>query len=173
MKSMRADLTQTSYANADELNSYIYGSADVVGLICLQIFCSEKPHLFERLAPAAQKLGSAFQKVNFLRDLHCDKETLGRSYFPEVTNGNFQKEEKQQIENSIALDFKEAYLGIQQLPGKSKLAVALAYYYYKALFCKIKRTTPERILTARIRINNIIKYLIFLKVIFLFKINKI
>ncbi len=173
MRSMRADLSQATYTSEDDLNEYIYGSADVVGLICLQIFCRGNEPLFLYLSPAAEKLGSAFQKVNFLRDLHCDKEKLGRSYFPEVSNDNFNKESKQKIEASIEADFAEALVGIKALPGRSKMAVALAYYYYKVLFNKIKRSSPERLLKERVRISNVTKCLLLLKIKLLYTLNKI
>ncbi len=110
LKSMRADLSKSTYTNNDELKDYIYGSADVVGLMCLQIFCKGDNAEFERLAPAAKKLGTAFQKVNFLRDLHCDKECLGRSYFPEITNDEFNLESKRAIEAKIDEEFDEAWI---------------------------------------------------------------
>lgn len=164
MDSMKYDLTKTSYNNSDELNKYIYGSADVVGLMCLKIFCNGQPSLYKTLKDPAQKLGSAFQKVNFIRDLKDDIKRLGRNYFPEIFDKPFDVHSKKLIEESIEKDFNDALIGVKQLPGRSKLAVALAYYYYKSLFEKIKRTAPEEILSKRVRLSNLRKYLILVKV---------
>ncbi|NCC98079.1 MAG: phytoene/squalene synthase family protein [Bacteroidia bacterium] len=169
MESMKYDLTKAEYTSTEELNTYIYGSADVVGLMCLKVFCNGNQVLYDQLEKSAQKLGSAFQKVNFLRDLKDDNNELGRSYFPEITNNKFDKDSKLLIEQSIENDFNEAWFGIKQLPGKSKLAVALAYFYYKTLFDKIKKTKPETILSKRIRINNLKKYLILVRVGVMYK----
>lgn len=169
MESMKYDLTKAEYKSTEELNIYIYGSADVVGLMCLKVFCDGDQVLYDQLEKSAQKLGSAFQKVNFLRDLKDDNNELGRSYFPEITNNKFDEETKLLIEKSIQNDFDEAWLGIKHLPGRSKFAVALAYYYYKTLFEKIKKITPERILSKRIRISNLKKYIVFLRVGFMYK----
>jgi phytoene/squalene synthetase len=171
MKSMENDLMKTEYTNKQDIDKYIYGSADVVGLMCLKIFCNGENELFEKLKHPAQKLGSAFQKVNFLRDLKDDINNLGRSYFPEITINSFNLHTKQLIEESIQNDFEEAWLGLKQLPGRSKLAVALAFYYYKSLFLKIKRTPPEIILNKRLRISNLRKYLTIMKVFFLYKLK--
>jgi len=171
MESMKYDLTKAEYTSAEELNTYIYGSADVVGLMCLKVFCNGNQVLYDQLEKSAQKLGSAFQKVNFLRDLKDDNKELGRSYFPEITNTQFDKASKLLIEQSIENDFNEAWFGVKQLPGRSKLAVALAYFYYKTLFDKIKRITPEKILSKRVRISNLKKYLILVKVGVMYKIK--
>lgn len=169
MKSMENDLTKSEYTNVHDIEKYIYGSADVVGLMCLKVFCNGENGLFDKLKHPAQKMGSAFQKVNFLRDLKDDINNLGRSYFPEISNNSFNLHAKQLIEESIQNDFDEAWIGLRQLPGRSKLAVALAFYYYKSLFLKIKRTPPEIILKKRMRISNLQKYLIIIKVGFLYK----
>jgi phytoene/squalene synthetase len=169
MESMKRDLTKTEYTCTEELNSYIYGSADVVGLMCLKVFCNGDQTLYDQLEQSAQKLGSAFQKVNFLRDLKEDNKELGRTYFPEIANSQFDINSKRLIEQSIEKDFNEAWKGIKQLPGRSKLAVALAFFYYNALFNKIKTTTPERMLSERVRINNLNKYLILAKVGVMYK----
>jgi phytoene/squalene synthetase len=173
MESMKNDLTKTDYADGNDLKQYIYGSADVVGLMCLKVFCNGETMLYRQLEYSAQKLGSAFQKVNFLRDLHSDKIELGRTYFPELVDKPFDNASKQLIEQSIDEDFKEAWIGIRQLPGRSKLAVALAYFYYQSLLQKIKRSTPDRLLSERIRINNWQKYLMMIKVAFLYKTKQI
>ena len=164
MESMRNDLTKTDYTTTDDLNNYIYGSADVVGLMCLKVFCNGNQTLYNELEYAAQKLGSAFQKVNFLRDLKNDKTELGRSYFPGLSANELDETNKKIIEQSIEKDFNEAWSGIKRLPGRSKLAVALAYYYYLALLEKIKHSSPERLLTERVRISDLQKYFILLKV---------
>lgn len=169
MESMKYDLTKAEYTSTEELNTYIYGSADVVGLMCLKVFCNGNQLLYDQLEKSAQKLGSAFQKVNFLRDLKDDSNELGRSYFPEITNNKFDKASKLLIEQSIENDFDEAWIGIKQLPGRSKLAVALAFFYYKTLFDKIKKTKPETILSKRVRINNLKKYLILVRVGVMYK----
>ena len=169
MESMRYDLTTPEYASTEELNTYIYGSADVVGLMCLKVFCNGNQELYNQLEHSAQKLGSALQKVNFLRDLKDDKTELGRTYFPEMANKQFDKTNKHLIEQSIENDFDEAWIGVKQLQGRAKLAVALAFFYYKTLFDKIKKTKPETILTKRVRINNLRKYFILVKVGVMYK----
>ncbi len=169
MKSMENDLSRTKYTTSKDFDIYVYGSADVVGLMCLKVFCNGENGLFERLKHPAQKLGSAFQKVNFLRDLKDDMNNLGRSYFPDISNSTFNQQTKQLIEESIQKDFDEAWIGLKQLPGRSKLAVALAFYYYKSLFLRIKRTSPEKVLKKRMRVPNFQKYLIILQVAFLYK----
>ena len=169
MKSMKSDLTKSEYKTNEDLEQYIYGSADVVGLMCLKVFCLGDELLYRELEYSAQKLGSAFQKVNFLRDLREDLQSLGRTYFPELAQRNFDLESKKIIEASIEKDFQESWVGVKQLPGRSKLAVALAFFYYKSLFLKIQKHTPEKVLSKRIRISNIRKYLIIIKVDLLYK----
>lgn len=173
MDSMRLDLTQTDYTSNEELSHYIYGSADVVGLMCLRVFCDGDEPLSQQLEYSAQKLGSAFQKVNFLRDLNSDKEGLGRSYFPEVCNNTFDEQSKRAIENSIERDFDDALPGIRRLPGRSKLSVLLAYYYYRSLLNKIKKSTPECLLSKRLRIHDGVKYQILAKVLIQYKLKRI
>jgi phytoene/squalene synthetase len=173
LESMKYDITKSEYTSSEDMNKYIYGSAAVVGLMCLKVFCNGNHTLYDKLEYSAQKLGSAFQKVNFMRDLKDDINELGRSYFPEISNTQFDKDTKRLIEQSIDRDFKEAWIGIKQLPGRSKLAVALTYYYYTSLLKKINRTTPEKILKERIRISNFRKYLILAKVGVLYKIKLI
>lgn len=169
MKSMEYDLTKTTYANTKELKNYIYGSADVVGLMCLKVFCNGQDDLFEHLKSPAQKLGSAFQKVNFLRDLKFDINDLGRSYFPEISQSHFDENSKKIIEQSIKDDFEQAWVGLKQLPGKSKLAVSIAYFYYTALFQKIRKKRAKDVLKERMRICNLRKYFIIIKAVFLYK----
>ncbi|MEO7317214.1 MAG: phytoene/squalene synthase family protein [Ginsengibacter sp.] len=153
MQSMEMDLQKVDY-NESNYNEYILGSAEVVGLMCLHVFthgCSDK---FEELKPYAMKLGAAFQKVNFLRDMKDDYHLLGRVYFPYVDIRNFTFEVKNEIEEDIQNDFKEAFIGIKKLPATSKGGVYLAYIYYQTLFNKIKAMPPHRILSERIRIHN-------------------
>lgn len=169
MESMKCDLSKTDYTTSDDLNNYIYGSAEVVGLMCLRVFCNGNQTRYDQLEHSAQRLGSAFQKVNFLRDLKDDHNELGRTYFPEIANTQFDKKSKQLIEQSIAKDFNEAWIGIKQLPGRTKLAVALAYFYYKTLFEKIKCASPEKLLSERVRINNLRKSLILVRVVVMYK----
>lgn len=169
MKSMEYDLTKSEYTNSADIEKYIYGSADVVGLMCLKVFCNGENGLYNKLEYPAGKLGSAFQKVNFLRDLKDDVNNLGRSYFPEISNKKFNQDTKEIIEQSIQKDFDEAWIGLKQLPGRSKLAVGLAFFYYTNLFKKIKRNTPENVLKKRMRISNLKKYLIICYVAFLYK----
>jgi phytoene/squalene synthetase len=153
MRSMEMDLNKVVY-NETNYNEYILGSAEVVGLMCLHVFtdgCSEK---YEELKPYAMKLGAAFQKVNFLRDMKDDYHVLGRVYFPYVDIRNFTDEVKGEIEQDIQNDFKEALIGIKNLPASSRGGVYLAYIYYQSLFNKIKALPPQRILSERIRIHN-------------------
>jgi 15-cis-phytoene synthase len=151
--SMEMDLSKTVY-NSNGYKEYIYGSAEVVGLMCLYVFCEGDKNLYNDLKPSAQALGAAFQKVNFLRDVKADYEQLNRSYFPEVDFKNFTTGMKKQIEEDISRDFENAYQGILNLPSKARFGVYVAYKYYLSLFKKIKRTTPASIMEQRIRIPN-------------------
>jgi phytoene/squalene synthetase len=161
-KSMEMDLSNTSY-NSDGYQEYIYGSAEVVGLMCLYIFCEGDKVMYEKLKPAAQSLGAAFQKVNFLRDVKADYEQLSRTYFPEVDFKNFTPTMKCQIEADITRDFSNAFNGIVNLPVKARFGVYVAYKYYLSLFRKIKKTKPANILEQRIRIPNYGKVFIVAK----------
>jgi len=169
--SMRADLMKNEYNTKSELDSYIYGSADVVGLMCLKVFCNGDDKNFHELELPAMKLGSAFQKVNFLRDLKTDMELLDRSYFPEIEKGNFNEAIKKQVIRHICEDFDIAYNGIKRLPKDSKLAVLLAFYYYKNLLQKIERIPAAKILESRIRISDAKKVLLLFKAIVVTKLN--
>ena len=161
LQSMEMDLTQNSH-NGLSYQQYILGSAEVVGLMCLRIFTKGDSSLYEQLKPFAMKLGSAFQKVNFLRDAGEDLQILGRNYFPEVNLREFTKAEKKQIEQDIEYDFKEALVGIKLLPKSSKCGVYLAYFYYKKLFIKIRATDVEKLMNERIRISNGTKFIFML-----------
>lgn len=149
--SMEMDLTKTSY-DQTAYETYIYGSAEVVGLMCLKVFCGGDEAEYNRLLPPAKKLGAAFQKVNFLRDLKSDFEDRGRIYFPDVDFSVFSQEDKLKIEADIEEDFKAAYEGIKQLPSGARMGVHLAYVYYLKLFQKIRTCPAHRIMNERIRI---------------------
>ncbi len=151
--SMEMDLDKTSY-NSQGYKQYIYGSAEVVGLMCLYVFCEGDQSRYDELKPGAQSLGAAFQKVNFLRDVKADYEELSRTYFPEVDFNNFTPSMKKQIEEDIAIDFTAAYDAILNLPVKARFGVYVAYKYYLSLFKKIKKSNPSNILEQRIRIPN-------------------
>lgn len=152
--SMKADLDVTKYTTREQMNGYVYGSADVVGLMCLKVFCNHNQSLFAKLEVPAMKLGSAFQKVNFLRDLKEDTENLGRNYFPELTYNALTENVKKLLILDIETDFSIALTGIKMLPGRSRLAVLIAYNYYMNLLHKIKTTPARTMAKSRIRISN-------------------
>jgi phytoene/squalene synthetase len=154
LKSMRQDLHKQVYETQAEYEAYIYGSADVVGLMCLKVFVDGKDETYESLKPAAMSLGSAFQKVNFLRDLNADFETLDRTYFPNVDLNSFQELDKMDIINEIEVDFEKALTGIFKLPEEARFGVYTAYKYYFKLLQKLKRTPSLQIKNARIRVPN-------------------
>jgi 15-cis-phytoene synthase len=159
--SMEMDLEKKQY-DAAEYKKYIYGSAEAVGLMCLYVFTEKNGKLYESLKPFAIKLGAAFQKVNFLRDVKADNLLLGRTYFPDVDLTKFSIDDKIKIEREIELDFHEALKGILQLPPSSRSGVFLAFYYYNMLFKKIKQLSPQKIMQQRIRIPDYEKvFLIF------------
>ncbi|MDH0660662.1 MULTISPECIES: phytoene/squalene synthase family protein [unclassified Empedobacter] len=153
LNSMEMDLQKIDY-NSALYNEYIFGSAEVVGLMCLQVFTEGNKEKFEELKPYAMKLGSAFQKINFLRDLKDDYQILGRTYFPNVDMAVFDNHIKCQIEKEIEEEFKEALIGIKKLPNSSMFGVYLAYKYYISLFRKIKRKKSSEILNNRVRVSN-------------------
>lgn len=153
LASMSMDLHKEDYTQA-QYEEYILGSAEVVGLMCLKVFTEGDAAMYEKLTPSAMKLGSAFQKINFLRDLNADYNSLGRSYFPGIDVSRFDEETKRAIEADIKKDFEDGYKGIVQLPKKARFGVYLAYVYYSALFTKIANTPSNRILEERIRISN-------------------
>ena len=154
LKSMRWDLNKKEYKSQKEYKEYIYGSADVVGLMCLKVFVNGDQLKYDELMPNAMALGSAFQKVNFLRDLKNDFENLNRSYFPNIDFTNFSEESKKRIINEIKNDFNLALKGIKKLPNTSRLGVYTAYKYYLKLLCKLEKTPSLKIKTTRIRIPN-------------------
>ncbi|MFZ9661067.1 MAG: phytoene/squalene synthase family protein [Chitinophagaceae bacterium] len=155
-KSMEFDLSKNQYDRVG-YEEYIYGSAEVVGLMCLYVFCEGDKQYYEMLEPYAKSLGAAFQKVNFLRDVKSDYQNLNRMYFPGVDFKNFTKDSKREIEEDIAHDFRNAYEGILKLPIKARFGVYVAYKYYLSLFKKIRQVHPHRILEERIRIPNYAK----------------
>ncbi|MFT3676119.1 MAG: phytoene/squalene synthase family protein [Chitinophagaceae bacterium] len=161
-KSMEMDLTRQSY-DQKGYEEYIYGSAEVVGLMCLTVFCEGDRLRYEELKKSARALGAAFQKVNFLRDIRADHSGLSRVYFPRCDFNNFTCADKKQIETDIQSDFKEAYAGILRLPIKARFGVYVAYKYYSSLFRKIKRMQASCILNKRVRIPNHYKWMIVLR----------
>lgn len=160
LKSMEMDLSKDAY-DQKGYEDYILGSAEVVGLMCLKVFTDGNVEQYEKLKSYAMKLGSAFQKINFLRDLNADYEHLGRTYFPGVEMDEFNEKVKKDIEADVEKDFAEGYLGILKLPKDARFGVYLAYVYYYALFNKIKNTPAKEVLTSRIRIPNERKYVLF------------
>ena len=162
LDSMEMDLSKKSY-NKENYNDYIHGSAEVVGLMCLKVFLNGDEHLYNKLKPSAMSLGSAFQKINFLRDANVDYSLLGRSYFPDVQMNSFSQEDKMKIEKDIEKDFKDALVGIKMLPRFSRGGVYLSYLYYYHLFRKIKSLPSSKVLEERIRISNIEKFFLMFK----------
>lgn len=161
-KSMEQDLQKIEY-DSQTYNEYIYGSAEVVGLMCVNIFCEGDMEKFNVLKPFAQSLGAAFQKVNFLRDVKADTQNLERMYFPGCSLLNISEAEKQHIESDILKDFENAYRGILMLPPKARFGVYVAYKYYMSLFNKIRKVQATRIMEERIRIPNYGKAMILAK----------
>ena len=159
--SMEMDLELKEY-NKDLYDEYIYGSAEVVGLMCLRVFCEGNELCYENLKSAARSLGSAFQKINFLRDIKSDFQDRGRIYFPKLDFDQFSEINKKSIEVDIQKDFEHALFGIKKLPKKARLGVYLAYVYYQALFRKIKSLPSSKITMERIRIPNFIKILLLI-----------
>ena len=163
LKRMEADLYVTDYTTKEAYENYIYGSADVVGLMCLRVFVNNDEAKFNALKDSARHLGSAFQKINFLRDIKDDMEQLGRSYFPNLSNNILNNATKEEIIDDINIDLKEAYKGIVQLPLESRFGVYIAYRYYLKLLKKLKKADSEKILSGRIRISNGLKVFILTK----------
>jgi len=158
-RSMEMDLDKKCY-DCEGYKEYIYGSAEVVGLMCLYVFCEGNKDLYNKLEHSARALGAAFQKVNFLRDIKADYNGLSRVYFPGCDFSNFTEKDKREIEEDIQKDFQEAFEGIRQLPMKARFGVYVAYKYYFSLFKKIKQLQPAKVLDARIRIPDYRKAMI-------------
>lgn len=169
--SMKMDLHKTKYNTKEEYEKYIYGSADVVGLMCLKVFVNGDEQQYKQLTPTAMKLGSAFQKVNFLRDLKDDVGILNRSYFPNIDLHNLNPESKALIITEIENDFEEAFIGIKKLPNSAKFGVYTAYVYYKKLLSKLKNTPSSKILETRIRVSDYSKFTLLVKSYINFKLN--
>jgi phytoene synthase len=161
LRSMEMDLEDHNYRQ-ELYDKYIYGSAEVVGLMCLRVFCHQQPALFDRLQDPARRLGAAFQKVNFLRDIRSDYEDRGRVYFPGLRYEHFDNDHKREIEADIRADFEAAYVGIQQLPRAAKLGVHLAYVYYLKLFYKLRQAPAAQVLAERVRLPDNKKLLLLL-----------
>lgn len=160
--SMALDLDKKQYDEAF-YNKYIYGSAEVVGLMCLRVFCNGDSKLYDELLEPAKKLGAAFQKVNFLRDLKSDYQDRGRVYFPGVDFTTFSEDQKRLIEDDIEKDFNEAYEGMMRLPKGVRPGVYVAYIYYKRLLARIRHVPAEKIMQARIRVPDGLKFLMLLQ----------
>jgi len=159
LTSMEMDLDE-NYYTAKKFQDYILGSAEVVGLMCLRVFAGGRDEIYHKLEIPAMKLGSAFQKVNFLRDMQTDYSKLNRTYFPNVNLNNFSDREKREIEQEIEQEFNEALQGIRQLPASSRTGVYIAYTYYRKLFNKIKGTKASNVLSERFRIPNGQKFML-------------
>ena len=160
MRSMRWDLYKKKYLNKKDYKEYIYGSADVVGLMCLKVFVSGSKKEYNVLKPYAMSLGSAFQKVNFLRDLKSDSEILNRVYFPNIDMKDFDENSKDKIIEEIEKDFEHALKGIAKLPKKARFGVYIAYRYYNKLLKKLKNTPSRDIKESRVRIDNFQKFVV-------------
>jgi phytoene/squalene synthetase len=173
LQSMRADLNKQVYQNKEETEHYIYGSANVVGLMCLKVFTKGDEAYYNKLKEPAMKLGSAFQKVNFLRDMNADINDLHRKYFSNYDFNEFTEDAKCAIIKEIKEEFKEAYEGIKQLPGRSQLAVLTAYLYYQSLLMKIEGTPSCQMIEIRVRISNFKKTLLLIKAMFMYKLKLI
>lgn len=170
LESMRMDLNRIDY-NKENFDKYILGSAEVVGLMCLKVFCEGNQEMYNKLKFPAMKLGSAFQKINFLRDLNADFNQLGRSYFPNIDLTKFDNKVKLEIEADIEVDFQEGLKGIYQLPMGARLGVYVAYKYFHNLLLKIKKTNSSRIMHERIRIPNQQKVALLLNSYLRFRLN--
>lgn len=161
-RSMEMDLEKKVY-DCEGYKEYIYGSAEVVGLMCLYVFCEGRQSMYDGLKDSARSLGAAFQKVNFLRDIKADFNGLSRVYFPGCDFNNFTEEDKRRIEDDIENDFRAAFEGITRLPVKARFGVYVAYKYYLSLFKKIKKLKPARVLESRVRIPNYRKAMIIFR----------
>lgn len=169
--SMKIDLVKNNHSTRQETDDYIYGSAEVVGLMCLKVFLNGDEEKYLELKQPAARLGAAFQKVNFLRDIKSDTLELNRNYFHNLSGKVFDETTKKEITDEIEADFSSAFEGIGKLPGNSRTGVLLAYYYYRRLLRKISSTPAEKLLETRIRVNNFQKALLFLKAAVVSKLN--
>lgn len=163
LRSMKLDLSRLEHKSKNETDEYIYGSAEVVGLMCLKVFVNNDDALYRELQDPARKLGAAFQKVNFLRDLKNDTQDLKRQYFHNLDGRNFDEETKTEIILDIENDFDSSICGLKKLPANSRLGVLIAFYYYRNLLRKIRRTPAKRLLERRIRVSDPFKILLLIK----------
>lgn len=170
LNSMEMDLDKSTY-NQDDYEQYILGSAEVVGLMCLKVFLKGDETEYQRLKPEAMSLGSAFQKINFLRDLQADYKELDRSYFPNVDMTRFDDKTKKEIEKDIEIDFKKGLNGIKKLPKSARFGTYMAYIYYYKLFSKIKNAKADIILNERVRISNKRKFMLMFSSLMRHKLN--
>ena len=171
LSSMEMDLYQKNF-NEEQIKNYILGSAEVVGLMCLKVFLNGEKEEYNKLKPFAMRLGSAFQKINFLRDINSDHKKLGRTYFPGINIDKFNESDKIIIEKDIGKEFMIGKKGIEMLPSSSKSGVYLSYLYFYSLFKKIKKTPANQLLKTRIRIPNYYKFLLLLKSLFILSFKK-
>lgn len=172
LHSMEMDLEKKNH-DRKSFDEYVLGSAEAVGLMCLRIFCKGDEQQYQTLKHPAMKLGAAFQKVNFLRDMKADNQNLGRIYFPGLQMENFNEQVKRELEQEIENDYHEGYAGIMQLPKESRFAVYMVYVYYYSLFKKIKSTPTEGVMNGRIRISNPRKYALLAAAYFRHSLNLI
>lgn len=170
LASMEIDLIKTVHDKAS-YNDYIFGSAEVIGLMCLSVFCEGDTELYDRLQPYARSLGAAFQKVNFLRDMRADLEERGRIYFPNIDFDHFSETDKWQIEEDVKKDFEDGMRGIKLLPKGAKAGVYVAYSYYLNLYFKITQTSAKQLLQQRIRVSDSRKLSLYFKAVLQQKLN--
>lgn len=171
LSSMKADMHKSNYDTVVDYEGYIYGSADVVGLMCLKVFVNGNAVMYNELKEPAMKLGSAFQKVNFLRDLKDDSEILNRNYFPHLQNDGLTSQNKKEIIFEIEKDFADSLIGIRKLPMEARFGVYTAYRYYRKLLIKLEKADTEAILNNRIRISNPVKATVFIRSFIRYKLN--
>ncbi|MBN1108310.1 MAG: phytoene/squalene synthase family protein [Bacteroidales bacterium] len=171
LKSMKLDLQRTEHSTKEETDEYIYGSAEVVGLMCLKVFVNGNDELYREMEDPARKLGSAFQKVNFLRDLKNDTQDLKRQYFHNLAGRKFDEAVKTEIINDIEKDFSSSVEGMRKLPKNSRLGVMIAYYYYLRLLKKIRRTPAHKLLEKRIRVSDFVKIILLFKALIANRLN--
>jgi phytoene synthase len=173
LRSMKLDLSRLEHKSKHETDEYIYGSAEVVGLMCLKVFVNGNETFYNELELSARKLGSAFQKVNFLRDLKNDTEDLKRQYFHTLADRRFDEKTKTEIIHDIENDFSSSLKGLKKLPQNSRLGVLIAFYYYRNLLSKIRRTPAGKLLEKRIRVSDMIKLLLLFKAYLVNRLNLI
>ena len=173
LKSMKIDLFKSNHISKEETDEYIYGSAEVVGLMCLKVFVNGNEDLNNELQIPAKKLGAAFQKVNFLRDIKNDTELLNRKYFHDLVDKKFNDSLKNSLVQDIESDFTASLQGLKKLPQNSRLGVLIAYFYYKKLLKKISKTPAKKLLTARIRVSDLTKMILLGKAYLVNKLNLI